>query len=516
MKTLPLILMLALAVSAQADYTQIWHCSGENDSSNFGYGVVGVGDQNDDGFDDILITNWRAGEVFLYYGGNPMDTIPDLIFAEPYYYSYGTLPQQCRDLNGDGYSDIAVSADWYGSYGRPKVYVYFGGPNIDNAADLIFTSDHLDSLGSHFGKYFTMGDFNGDGFYDLGVGADNYGFVTCGGLDGGKIFVYYGGVDMDTLEDYTITGQLYNWALTGECLSISGDVNNDGCDDMLVRTGAGSIDKTIFLGGIDPDSSADWRFVNSSVQGWSVIVPDVNQDGCDEIVFGYQPNGECCAAFFWGGDTISASIDVILSGMSSSQNGLAYAGDINADGYSDVLLGSIPHGEIYVCFLNPNMSGWYYSEYTFYHSGFGNMMGYAGDVNGDGIDDIMISSAYSPYFPFRGEVFIYSDTTLTPAVPQKPDYSLTTFRLLNNYPNPFNNRSIILFSLDRPQFIDLNVYNLLGRKVALLTSGQYDRGFHRTFWDGCDFYGNTVSSGIYLLELRGQFNRSVRKIEIIK
>ncbi len=507
---------LILTAPASADFTPIWRCSGSTDSSNYGWYIVAAGDQNMDGFDDILVANWRAGEVFLYFGGNPMDTIPDMVFTEPHTRSFGALPQQCRDLNGDGHPDISISADWDDYYARSKVYIYFGGPMLDNQADLLLVCDELDTLGEQFGEYCSMGDFNGDGYADLGVSAKHH-LVYSLGIDGGKILVFFGGSNMDSVPDFTISGQAHGWFTTGEMLSISGDVNNDGFDDMLVRSGSTSLDRSLFLGGAQPDSTIDWIYTSTYIGGGNCIIPDINRDGFDEIIFGFDLGNWCSAAFFWGGENISDNPDAIPSGRSSSLNWCAYAGDVNADGYSDVLLGSIPSGAVYLCLLHPNISGFYYSDHTFQYPGFGRNMGYAGDINRDGIDDFFLNSGTNPYFPFRGQVFIYSDTTLTPGVKRdETELSAAKFRILGNYPNPFNNSSVVLFSLDKPQWIDLNIYNLLGRRVVRLANGQYERGFHRTVWNGNDVFGNPVASGIYIIELMGSRNRSIRKIEIVK
>ncbi|MBC8277348.1 MAG: FG-GAP repeat protein [FCB group bacterium] len=60
------------------DYQILWQCSGSTDSSEFGRYLVSAGDQNLDGFDDILITEYKENTVYLYHGGSPMDTIPDM------------------------------------------------------------------------------------------------------------------------------------------------------------------------------------------------------------------------------------------------------------------------------------------------------------------------------------------------------------------------------------------------------------------------------------------------------
>ena len=144
---LSLSILLSSHLAAQpGDYQPIWHCTGAETDSEFGRYLVSAGDQNMDGYDDILVANWGTREVWLFYGAptGKMDTIPDMIFTEEYEFGYGNPPMECRDLNGDGYPDFCFSADCYGlTYESSKVYIYFGGPLLDNQADLVIEPDTL-------------------------------------------------------------------------------------------------------------------------------------------------------------------------------------------------------------------------------------------------------------------------------------------------------------------------------------------------------------------------------------
>jgi subtilisin-like proprotein convertase family protein len=73
--------------------------------------------------------------------------------------------------------------------------------------------------------------------------------------------------------------------------------------------------------------------------------------------------------------------------------------------------------------------------------------------------------------------------------------------LQGNVPNPFNPVTTVLFELPRPQVVDLAVYDLVGRRVATLTSGQLPAGRHEAVWRGCDDGGRTVASGVYVCRL---------------
>jgi hypothetical protein len=90
------------------------------------------------------------------------------------------------------------------------------------------------------------------------------------------------------------------------------------------------------------------------------------------------------------------------------------------------------------------------------------------------------------------------------------------FELLQNYPNPFNARTRISFVLDKGSYTDLAVYDLLGRQVTTLVSGELPAGKHEVLWDGVDQGGNAVASGIYLYRLKSESNSQVRRMSLLK
>ncbi len=86
---------------------------------------------------------------------------------------------------------------------------------------------------------------------------------------------------------------------------------------------------------------------------------------------------------------------------------------------------------------------------------------------------------------------------------QKDRNTPGAFRLLPNYPNPFNARTVIRFSLTQPTSVRLGVYDLLGQKVRNLVKAEIASGNHRVVWDGRNETGREVSSGVYLMRLIG-------------
>jgi hypothetical protein len=77
-----------------------------------------------------------------------------------------------------------------------------------------------------------------------------------------------------------------------------------------------------------------------------------------------------------------------------------------------------------------------------------------------------------------------------------------TVRIIGNEPNPFNAATVIRFALPRAVRAELAVFDVTGRKVRSLVSGQLPAGTREVRWDGRDDFGRTVSSGVYLSRLR--------------
>jgi len=493
------------AVAQPGNYTCIWHTTGLQTNSKLGRGLVSAGDINHDGYDDILAMAWGEKKVYLYYGGNPMDTIPDIVFSEHAgpYDQYTYLPKECRDLNNDGYNDIAIGGINI-ELGGSCVYVYFGRPDLDDEYDMIF----LHNAGA-YGQDLSMGDINGDGISDLVVGAKNS--VTDGF---GKIFVYYGGADFDTIPDFTISGASIGIDLLGEDISCGGDVNNDGFDDIATHANSESSadGEILFFGGNPPDSIPDWEKCSSGGYFTGIglnIIPDINNDGFDEIIYSYID--ENSARLHYGGNVININYDVELIGNTWYPTNCGdYVGDINADGYADYATGSVTAESYCVFFLGPNLGNIHSFDLEFEGSNYAiaPITG-AGDVNGDGVDDLLFGSLDWDN-PDPGQIFIYSDTSLSYLV-TNVSLSIPGFKLNPCYPNPFNSSINIPFEVNKEGEITLKIYNNLGRQVQDLGLGIGDLGVNTVVWNA-----GGLSSGTYLVELHSGDFRQARKVVLVK
>ena len=89
-------------------------------------------------------------------------------------------------------------------------------------------------------------------------------------------------------------------------------------------------------------------------------------------------------------------------------------------------------------------------------------------------------------------------------------------KLLGNHPNPFNNNTIIKFSLPKQSQIKLLVYSINGRLIRHLADASYSGGIHQIMWDGKDDNGNIVASGTYVYQLTSENQKISHKLILSK
>ena len=92
----------------------------------------------------------------------------------------------------------------------------------------------------------------------------------------------------------------------------------------------------------------------------------------------------------------------------------------------------------------------------------------------------------------------------------------TEFKLHENYPNPFNPSTNIKFDIPENGLVSLIVYDLMGHKVAELVNTNMNSGFHNVSWNGTDNFGNTVSTGVYIYQLKTGSYSNTQKMLFIK
>jgi len=178
----------------------------------------GLGDVNADGYNDVMMLSSSA-PAKLYFGGSPMDTIPDLLFYDNVWNAIGG---GVGDVNGDGYADFCLNMRFPDSTLSYDA-VYFGGSSVDNIPDLILQNRYGEPWGSLRG--ICHGDFNGDGYDDI-VSAT--GDLTLGNT----VYLYLGSPWFNPFPDAYVT--IYSTIFEFGYTVSTGDVNGDGSDELLV------------------------------------------------------------------------------------------------------------------------------------------------------------------------------------------------------------------------------------------------------------------------------------------
>jgi large repetitive protein len=471
-----------------------------NANANFGFSVSLVGDFNGDGYGDVIVgaplnkfteTNGtvrtESGAAVIYEGGLNTQNVPAGYSGTGQVngrYLYNNVNQGwlgysvagVGDMNNDGYADVLI--------GMPQdpdtqnlagAYLVYGKPN-DTIGSLAEYQKDITKLGSGSGLSITYpagsgptyrssagysvssaGDVNGDGWADMMISAV---YQIVPGLGGytGVTYVIYGSAALTSSQSISLTNVgtsvagfvISGWQAgekSGTSVSSAGDFNGDGKADLLVgahlnSTGGTYAGATYVILGKSDNTAVDLANINNNSGGFVILGEnsndfsgisvssggDINGDGLGDLIVGAMIKDETSTTHpgktyvVFGRTTANATIDlgqlgaggftiVSTDAKDSSGFNVSSAGDINGDGLADIILGArqrtesgvLRVGQSYVVYGKANTTQINLTDVANNQGGFAiigqgtaDLTGYAvsaaGDVNGDGLADLMVGA----------------------------------------------------------------------------------------------------------------------------
>ena len=539
--------------------------TGATFDAHFGSSVACAGDVNGDGYADVAVGApldedltvlptplSGEGRAFLYLGSaGGLATSP--VWSDrggQVDAHYGSTVVSIGDANGDGFSDLAVTAPDFDTKSGPitiadtgRLWIFSGRPG---ATPLLFHSTLTGPVSGRFGHSAAgAGDVNGDGYSDLVVGAPNWNTQGWAAVYGGSS----SGISAAGLWSQAGVEAFGGY---GSSVSSAGDINGDGLSDVLIgasfQDAGGAQDRghaAIYLGPLPGGATPAWDVYGPGIfanLGHCVAnAGDTDGDGWNELLFGMPGytnsfSGQGLARLFRGAQGTAVPLRSFayrpLAGKLIQPLGLT---DPNLVAIG--LTGRSAAGKTRVRvewrvrpaigLAVPTLSGLGSYVATGVPGTYGSVasltVGENRLVNGIPYSWQLRSRSHSVYFPFS----TWQSPTRSAArewdmrapgnwvdVPTAAHAS--ELELAEAFPNPMRSSSLIRFQLSRGGPVVATIVDLQGRQVRELVRGTQRAGSHELSWDGRDQSGQMSSAGLYFIRLDAEGRRLSRKLTLLR
>jgi len=456
-------------------FTDVTAATGVSGNGVSSYSSALWWDYDIDGDLDLYVSAWQGQNIM--YENNGDGTFLNVTDASGLGDTKATWTSTLIDANNDGLMDLYVINDFRA---RNKLYINLGNKQFQEDALAFGLHDNGDGMGVD------VADYNNDGFFDIYVtNITNVAFYE----ETNPLFTNTGAGGFVNLADQMEVAEA-GWGWGTEFF----DCDHDGDLDLYVVNGfdfnGGEADTSNFFF----DNAADFDslyFVDKSLQTGS----GGGADARGLAVFDYDNDGD---------------LDLLVSNV--KQKPYLYENQTATQNWLKIQLeGTVSNRSAIGAIVKVVANGQSFHEQ---HDGV-NFLGQSLQPLHFGLGDAQIAEEIVIRWPSGGEERVFNvavnrsirirensgivtgigdPETLGSAPPE-------TFRLIGNFPNPFNGETHIAFNIPRPGEMNLIISDVLGKEIRNIHQQFSTAGENEIKWDGTDNRGIPASSGIYLYQL---------------